>query len=88
MKELTTQQKSDHAELVMRLEKEQTLRLNAAAPVMYEALKKAVAMIKHIDCPQCDGSGGFYDCNGMPAQCQWCDEARIINEAIAKAEGE
>ncbi len=46
------------------------------------ALEKAGSMLRHIDCPQCDGSGGFYDNNGNACQCQWCFEKSVIEQAL------
>ena len=52
-------------------------KLIAAAPELLELLEIAA-------CPQCDGSGAFYDNHGEVCQCQWCDERK---KAIAKARG-
>jgi hypothetical protein len=53
-------------------------RLISAAPEMFSLLEIAA-------CPQCDGSGAYYDGQGDVCQCQWCYERR---EVIAKARGE
>ena len=33
-------------------------------------------------CPQCDGSGGYYDGYGEVCQCQWCDEKKKALQPI------
>ena len=35
-------------------------------------------MLAHIDCPECDGSGGFHDGEGNPHQCRWCHHIDLI----------
>lgn len=45
----------------------------------FEDLAKLLKVAK---CPCCDGSGGYYNNDGQPTQCQWCDETK---KAIAKA---
>ena len=57
---------------------EANANLIAAAPELFELLEIAA-------CPQCDGSGAFYDNHGEVCQCQWCDERK---KAIAKAKGQ
>ncbi len=42
-------------------------------------LEGLVAMAK---CPDCDGSGAYYDGMGEVCQCRWCDEVTEIRKAL------
>jgi hypothetical protein len=52
--------------------KEKTSRLNAEIKVLKEERDRLRELLKYAECPNCDGSGGFYF--GNPAQCQYCFE--------------
>jgi len=45
--------------------------LVAAAPELLSLLECAA-------CPQCDGSGAYYDSHGEVYQCQWCYEREAV----------
>jgi len=39
---------------------------------------KARGLLEVAKCPQCDGSGAYYDSGGEPCQCQWCFERKEV----------
>jgi hypothetical protein len=53
-----------------------------AYPKLVEALSHAVGLVEHAKCPECDGSGGFYDGYGGACQCQWCHEKGQVQDLL------
>jgi hypothetical protein len=54
-----------------------------------EAVERVVTVgwVRAAICPQCDGSGAYYDGSGnledySVVQCQWCDERKKLIEAL------
>ena len=60
---------------------ESNFKFTVNAPLDIEALLDEVErlrkMLRIATCPNCDGSGTYYEC-GEAAQCQWCDERAAL----------
>ncbi len=47
-------------------------------PDCHDEIERLQKLIQVAKCPNCDGSGGYYDNYGNACQCQWCDEVKAL----------